>query len=509
MPAPLVPFEPMRVRGRRLALQASVCAACAVVPAFAETAIVGAHPATTPPQIVWAPCDDVPGAECGVISAPLDYAEPDGDTVDLAVFRRPAIDTDNRAGVLFVNPGGPGGSAVDLAKQLAAAEGAPRFDVIGVDPRGVGGSGPKVSCWDEATYAAQLGDASITLDSNPKARAKQVLAKGRAFGAACTENSGDALGYIGTEFVARDMDLVRAALGEEQVSYFGFSYGTYLGAVYANLFPNRVRAMVLDGAYDPNAYRNNSAANDIRQEVAAEGALTRFFDWCGQAGDLCTFGDGDPAGAFDALVAELDAADTSQNGFVLTLNTLFALNGGGAAWPAIGESLTEAQAGQGELLENPPLELFAANVAVECADRTFPRSPRLLGQRLDIGIALAPRIGPLAGGPPTYDQTHAGACINWPVKSKSRYNGPFDAAGAPPILVIGTTGDPDTPYADAVTLANTLSNGVLLTFDGEGHTATGTSGCVADAVFTYLDTLATPPDGTVCDDDVAPGGTAN
>jgi pimeloyl-ACP methyl ester carboxylesterase len=495
-------------RRSRLALRTAACAALTVSSAFIGASRAAALPENSTPQITWTPCDDDANAQCGVITVPLDYRAPDGETIELAVYRWPAVDAANRLGALFVNPGGPGGTAVGLAKQLTATGAAAQFDVIGVDPRGVGGSEPAVACWADETYAGKLAESTIAFSDDPKSQAKQVLAKGREFGRACAAKSGEALAYIGTEFVARDMDVVRAALGEEQLSYLGLSYGTYLGTVYANLFPDRVRAMVLDGAYDPAAYTTNGFANDIRQELAAEEALSRFFDWCSRAGEQCAFGDGDPAGAFDQLVADLDAADTPRNGFVLTLNTLFALNSGGAGWPDIAAGLAAAQQGEGDLLLDPPFELFAANVAVECADRVFPSSPQMLGARLGIGGALSPRFGPLAGGPPTYDQTHAGACIRWPVQSKSRYGGPFDAVGAPPILVVGTTGDPDTPYADAVTLANTLSSGVLLTFDGEGHTATGTSECVAEKVFSYLNTLETPAKGTVCDDDAAPGQTS-
>ncbi|MCA1697086.1 MAG: alpha/beta hydrolase, partial [Actinobacteria bacterium] len=206
----------------------------------------------------------------------------------------------------------------------------------------------------------------------------------------CQTGSGDLLRYIGTEYVARDMDLLRAAVGDKKLNYFGVSFGTFIGTVYANLFPTRIRAMSLDGAYDPEAYANNTYKYDYWQYVALEEALGRFLDWCADSPD-CAFGHGDPVAAYDALVSDLDDNPVRDdqdkvvaNGASLTYRVMFALNGGRSGWPAIAKDLSAAQRRGGSYVDSigSKSNFFAANVSVECADRVYPRGKLLLRYRL-------------------------------------------------------------------------------------------------------------------------------
>jgi pimeloyl-ACP methyl ester carboxylesterase len=336
------------------------------------------------------------------------------------------------------------------------------------------------------------------------------------FNAACAQNSGDLLPYIGTEYVARDIDLLRRALGEDQLTFYGRSFGTYIGTVYASLFPKRVRAMVLDGGYDPARYANRPYAYDRTQYVALDRAMARFLDWCGLTPAMCTFGDGDPKAAFQRLMSRLDAEPVPipdrgvANGFTLAYRLLFNLNEGKARWPAIGAALRQAEArDSSSFLLSPPspasFDFLTPNVAVECADRAYPRDLRRLERQLAGSAKRAPLLGPaLAYGPPTYDHNHATACVQWRAERASRYQGSYRAAGSAPILVVGTTGDPDTPYRDSVALARTLDNATLLTFRAEGHTAFERSPCATKVITAYLTDGAIPPAKTTCADEPQP-----
>lgn len=325
--------------------------------------------------------------------------------------------------------------------------------------------------------------------------------------------------YVGTEYVARDLDLLRAAVGDERITYLGYSYGTYIGTVYADLFPSRVRAALLDGAYDPHTYANDPYAYDRGQFIALEGSLRRFLRWCDRTPRRCGFGGGEAGTAFDRLLDRLDArparvrtrgGSATVNGFALLYSVSFALNDGRSGWPSLGAALEQARARRsGPLLEGAVsqslFEFLSQNTAVECADRAYPRSTDLLRRRLAVHARLGPRLGPaFAYGPPGYDHSHAAACTRWPVPRASRHAGPFRASGSAPILVVGTTGDPDTPYPDALALSRTLENARLLTFQGEGHTGFGRSQCVTGHATAYLPDSVLPPPGTRCADESGP-----
>ncbi|MFE0455166.1 alpha/beta hydrolase [Streptomyces sp. NPDC058914] len=468
------------------------------------------------PTLTWSDCQG--GFECANADVPLDYREPQGRTITLAVVRKKAADPAKRKGTLFMQPGGPGNSGVDFVRNnyedLPAAL-RDSFDVFGYDVRGVGRSSA-LTCFDDARYTKAVTDAKGVPGPDAFGPAVREAAE---FNQACLDNSGQLLPYVGTEYVARDIDLLRQALGEEQLTYYGRSFGSYIGTVYAAMFPKRVRALSLDGAYDPYKYANRPYDYDRTQYLALDGAMSRFLDWCAADQVTCGFGDGDPRGAFEKLKSDLDAhpvptANGGQaNGYTLVYRLMFNINEGKVIWPSLGAALKKAQLRDTtSFLLRPPspasFDFLGPNVVVECVDKDYPKSLRKLQRNVTANAKDAPLLGPaMAYGPPTYDHQHATACVQWPAEKVSRYDGSFRARGSAPILVIGTTGDPDTPYQDAVALSRQLDNASLLTFQAEGHTAFGRSVCATDAVVGYLVDLKVPASGTTCADETQPPST--
>ena len=432
------------------------------------------------------------------------------------MIRRQAADPARRVGTLLLQPGGPGNSGVTFVRNSYAAlapELRDQFDVFGFDVRGVGLSG-QLQCWDDAKYADAVSNALGR--PSPRTAFKDTVRQAQDFNAACLENAGDLLPYVGTGYVARDIDLLRQALGEPQLTYYGRSFGSFIGTVYADLFPDRVRAMVLDGGYDPHRYANRPYKYDRTQFLALDAALERFFAWCARTPTLCSFGGGRPRSAFERLTRALDRAPVTipsqgvANGYTLAYRLMFNINGGKRDWPNLAAALSRAeQRDPGSFLLRPPsptsFDFLTVNVVVECIDRDYPRSRARLRRELAASTRRAPLLGPSIGyGPPTYDHNHAPACVLWPGAKTSRHHGDFRASGSAPILVIGTTGDPDTPYRDAVALSRILDNARLLTFRAEGHAAFNRSQCVATAVTAYLSTTALPPRGAWCADEPEP-----
>ncbi len=469
------------------------------------------------PALVWTDCEG--GFECATAQVPLDYRDPAGRTIALAVIRHRVADPARRTGTLLLQPGGPGSSGVDFVRGNIADLPAglrDRFDVFGFDVRGVARSG-QIECWDDARYTQAVTAARGRPGPGAFDRA---LAEAADFDAACEQKVGDLLPFLGTGYVVRDIDLLRQALGEDDLTFYGRSFGSFIGSVYASMFPDRVRAMVLDGAYDPERHTYRPYESDLAQYLALDGAVRRFLSWCGRTPALCPFGAGAPGGdttaAFEALIRRLDAEPLPipdrgvANGYTLAYRMLFNINEGQVFWPAIGQALRQAELRDPtSFLLRPPTpasyDFLAVNVVVECIDRLYPRDLRTLERKVAFNAAAAPLLGPpLAYGPPTYDHQHAPACVQWPGERVSRYHGSFRAAGSAPILVIGTTGDPDTPYQDAVAQTRILDNASLLTFRAEGHGAFGRSACATGAVTAYLADLVVPPSGTVCADEAPP-----
>ncbi|WP_153395020.1 alpha/beta hydrolase [Ornithinicoccus halotolerans] len=453
-------------------------------------------------QVQWSGCEDF---ECAQVEVPLDYGEPDGKTIQLQLLRVPA--TGDRIGSLLINPGGPGVSGVDYARSADMAFGEPvrrSYDIVGFDPRGVGDSAP-ISCVDGPQLDELLGADPTPETTEERAEAEQVA---RQFAQACQQNVGALLANVSTVEAARDLDIVRAALGEEKLDYLGSSYGTYLGTTYAELFPDRVGRMVLDGAIDPTL---DAVELSLGQAEGFERATRAYLEDCVESGD-CPLGE-DVESARQRIVQFLEGLDRQPlpvEGDVVTeltegwgmLGIIVAMYDQ-AGWPLLSRALEQAFDGDGTML------MYLANVyasresdgtytsntmqaiyAVNCLDR--PRQPELNDPEvLERFEEVSPTWGRYLGG-------EGGVCSHWPVEPQERLE-EFNAEGAAPILVVGTTGDPATPHEWAVSLADILDSGVLLSYEGEGHTAYGRSNdCVDDIVHGYLLEGAVPDDGTTC-----------
>jgi pimeloyl-ACP methyl ester carboxylesterase len=469
------------------------------------------------PKVAWAACPSLPKGsaafECASYPVPLDYRHPAATTIKIAMMRLRASDRKHRIGALFLNPGGPGGSGVQQVMLAAAEPGFKdlnkRFDLVGFDPRGTNASGPKIDCWSSRQYRSAFESTS----ANPPypAGIQQALRLGADFDAACVRNSGAVLPFIGTKYTAIDMDRMRAGVGEKQLDFFGFSYGTFLGAVYADMFPSRVRTAVLDGALDPYEYGGEFLPLLRKNYRVSEMALNHFLSWCASAGiTACAFGAGKPQAAFRKLITKLDAhpavvdvhgtkVTTTGYGIVFGLYNAFTL--GRSFWPVIAQVLALAEKGTGPLLTGDFAGIDAStavNPAIECTDSAGGYGVQDFVANAAISRRLAPTFGTaLPAGAPAGDGSNGAACAQWPVKNApSRYRGDYRAEGAPPILVVGTTNDPSTPYEGAVTLSQTLDRAQLLTFVGEGHTAYLKSACIRAKVATYLTSRVLPAVGT-------------
>jgi pimeloyl-ACP methyl ester carboxylesterase len=453
----------------------------------------------------WTSCDN--GFECAHLLVPFNYEQPDGRRFTLPVIKLPAADPSRRIGALVVNPGGPGGSGVQYA--LAARSELPaavlaRFDIVGFDPRGVGGSEPALHC----LTGPQL-DQYLATDDEPATAAQlaTVVQQSKLFAARCEQNSAALLPYVGTENAARDLDVLRAALGDARLSYLGKSYGTYLGAWYAELFPQRVRALVLDGAVDPDT---PSLQSDITQAQGFQVAFASFASWCVTTSG-CPLGRpaARAAAKVQGLITRANATPLANqlndgqpaNGAMLVTGIAAALYSK-AYWPDLKTALASAFGGNGTVLvelanllvgRNPNgtySNLVDAETAIDCLDRPWPRAL----SSWQAAAKQAAAAAPLFGAPILWGSL---ACAYWPVPSAPLPQ--LRAAGARPILVVGTTRDPATPYRWAQALARDLASGVLLGWNGDGHTAYGQgSACVDTIVNDYLIDLTVPRSGVVC-----------
>lgn len=451
-----------------------------------------------PAPLRWAPCEA--GFECATLPVPLVAGEPARGTVDLALTRRAAAGPGKRIGSLVVNPGGPGASAVDYLQAAVDQIPAPvraRFDVVAFDPRGVGRSAP-VTCGTTAEL-----DRYFALDPSPDDAGElaRVESGNEALVAGCAARSGDLLPHVSTADAARDLDRVRAAVGDEKLTYLGYSYGTALGAAYLERFPANARAVVLDGGIDPTLTWDGLLGGQSR---GFDAALEAFLADCQRT--RCAYRqavEGDLGQAYDRLAARVEQEPLPGSGRRTVGPGEFSLGVGAglysraSGWPAIAAGLAKAERGDGSTLlalsdsylERGPdgyANTSEANLAVNCIDRPWPRetAPYLaLAERVK---AESPRFGPAIA-------LSGLACAEWPVDPVGTPH-PIAAAGAPPVVVIGTTGDPATPYAWSVALADQLSSGVLVTYQGDGHTVyrTGAPACLRAPVNDYLLTGKAP-----------------
>jgi pimeloyl-ACP methyl ester carboxylesterase len=424
----------------------------------------------------------------------------------VSILDLPATDPKTRIGSLIVNPGGPGESGVDFVRQSAAADLFPaalrkRFDIVGFDPRGVNSS-TAVRCIDNLDEQARIDPSP---DNSTELRA--LVNSARAYAAACAKRNADLLPYLATDAVARDLDAIRQAVGDKQLTYLGFSYGTLIGSTYADLFPDHIRAMVLDGALDP--------ALDLEQvrfgqAKAFEHALASFLKDCA-ARTACAFHEnGRSVQAFNSLMASIDARslpairinDPRRVGPGLAWSAVSAALYSKASWPTLAVTLELAKRGDGSLMlliadpyrGRKPNGSYSneqdAFTATTCLDFQAPTDPKVYTSWATQLKAASPHFAPLLA----YADL---PCAFWPVPAE-RTPKAASAKGAPPIIVVGSTGDPATPYGWAVSLSRELDSGVLITRKGEGHTGYAVSSCVKRAVDAYLLSLKVPKKGLTC-----------
>jgi pimeloyl-ACP methyl ester carboxylesterase len=491
----------------------------AVVSALLTTALLAtgcatSHPSATPRTgtgvaytIDWVPCAGTAGPkgyQCASVPVPRDPGDPAAGTIEMAIDRHRA--TGRKIGSLLINPGGPGVSGVDYLSgvmPLLSHNLASHFDVVGFDPPGVARSAPIV-CADPAGLARYFH-----ADPAPATAAglTALVAEDRAFADGCEAMSRSELPYVSTVDAAKDLDVLRGYLGDSGLTYLGFSYGTFLGAQYAALFPHRVRALVLDGALDPAVPTLTSLD---QQAESLDHQLQLFFTACGTSPG-CPW---DPSPgrqtAYQELVQRVSSSPIPVPGTNRTVGPSELLYGTANAlyspetWNQLGAALAQAQSGDGTGIlslfdsyternsDGTYRNVFEANAAVDCLDAPAPTVAAI-----EKAAVQAEALAPIFGAANLYGQL---SCSVWPVKATGHV-GPLRAPGAPPILVVGSTGDPITPYSWARGLASELGSGVLLTRVGDGHTAYPYSRCVRSAVDAYLVDLNVPPAGTTCPSD--------
>ncbi|HEY9475458.1 MAG TPA: alpha/beta hydrolase [Mycobacteriales bacterium] len=534
-----------RHRWRTVAVAAATLTTITMAPASAAptSAPAGAVPANSlptaaevrtdavpTPRLDWTDCGE--GFQCATAQVPLDYAHPHEGTVTLAVNRLPATDPAHRIGSLFVNPGGPGGSGLVFARtarQIFEPAVLARFDIVGFDPRGVGQSTPAVTCFDSQAGYDEFWAAAFF----PVSAAEETSFATRMAGLSqdCGRRNGDLLEHVTTTDAAEDLDLLRRAVGDEQLSLHGYSYGSYLGEVYANLYPDRIRAMVLDGVIDPVAWANEPLRLLSDSAVSDEQTFDAFARQCVAAGPpACALArSGQDARAlrdrldqmFDRLRANplVFPGDppfvlTYQFAVTVTLQSLYSP----AMWPGLAGFLaaldqatlartTTVPAGVAALAVPTPESAEVNNesdafTAIFCTDTSLPRAP-----------AAWPALARLMGmGAPTFSRPwlfEALPCATWPARAPERYTGPFDRPTSATLLLVNTTFDRATSYAGAQRTVGRLGDARLLTIDGFGHTSRrAQSTCATTAIDRYLLGGDLPVAGAHCAIDHGPFGGA-
>ncbi len=506
-------------------------------------------------------CTDVFGikSECGTVKLPLDYDKPKGSTTDVAYLRIPAKDQKNKVGTLFLNPGGPGGSGIDIASAapffLSPAV-LKKFDIVGVDPRGTNFS-DNVRCFKNIGELANATSGLNVYFPYTKKEIQVYKSSSKKLGNACSSTGKPLSAHMSTSNVARDMDVMRRMFGDKQLSYLGFSYGSYLGTVYANMYPDRVRAVAIDGVLDPVAWAGTPATartpvtSRIRSGEGGTKAINEILRLCKKAGpEYCEFASqGDPKKNYDKLVRSLKEAPieivdpddpefsfgfdyatfvgwlnedmyapfapeivASDLSFFYELSTLSGSSTGKAAkqeasryfvakYRAKEADRKAAKASKEKLAKQtgfafPYFNDGDAYQTVLCTDSVNPKFAGNWTTAADRAASTGTGFGRLWtwGSAPC-------ASAYWTVKDGDAYRGRFTARTANPVLVVGNYWDPATNYDGAVRAASLLPNSRLLSSDNFGHTAYGTSNCVTSRVDRYLLTGKVPPAGKVCKSD--------
>ncbi|NGY66260.1 alpha/beta hydrolase [Lentzea sp. NEAU-D13] len=447
------------------------------------------------PRINWQACGpEQPGFECASVKVPLDYDNPRGATTSVALARKPATDQARRIGSLFLNPGGPGGSGVDFAfragnRLSANLEG--RFDIVGFDPRGIGRSDP-LHCF------ASEADLDKFFEGVPgfpyqAAQERPYFDRYRSLGPECQDDQ-PITRHMSTADVARDMDLLRRAVGDRKISYLGFSYGSFLGATYANMFPNNIRALVVDGVLNPELWSSGRQIESDR--IATKEEFREFLRNCDEA--ACVFGPQSEK-RWAALLKSVRAKPIQLGDQLYTYDAVVGAALGAmyspSDWPdaaVLFDQLSDAAAGAaGVSVAAEPdypngFDAYNGNV---CADTEYPRdfsAYRAIARYAEAGSEFGP----------AWWWGNA-ACANWPV-NQDRYTGPWHTRTNAPVLVVGNYFDGVTDYRGAQAVNRQLAGSRLLSYAGWGHTAYGVSKCASDHTNAYLLNGTLPPVGTVC-----------
>jgi pimeloyl-ACP methyl ester carboxylesterase len=501
-----------------------------------------AGPAAASAAATWSPCFEALGSfECTVIKVPLDYDRPGGSRISLPIVRLPAADPAKRQGSLFVNPGGPGGSGVDFvvaaAPFLFTQDVRDRFDIVGFDPRGIYRS-EQLRCFDSpAEWEPYFTPFTFPIT---KAETRQWIAADRYLDRACARDGGPILDHMSTANVARDLDRLRIAVGDRKLTFVGYSYGTMIGQTYANMFPNRFRAIVIDGVLDPIAWttgargeRHLPFSTRLGSDQGAMASLRQFFRLCEAGGDACPMS-GDAAGRYARVAHALRQApiriEDPETGEVFEYNyslligdTLSALYSS-FSWPAVAELFVSLEA-----LVVPPAtarERADASRALGAFRRAaglneeFPEAPEYQNILEGFpGVACSDSDNPGSYGAwsragAAADRQHgyfgriwtwaSSICAEWPGEDADRYTGPWTRRTDRAVLVVGTRYDPATRYQGAQIAHRLLPNSALLTVHGWAHTSLFLSACADQAIADYLIRGRTPRSGATCRQDAVP-----
>lgn len=484
------------------------------------------------PTLDWRQCRKHKKFECAKARVPLDHDKPDGATIRLRLSRLPASGA-NRIGSIFLNPGGPGGSGVDfvqgVGRFLFSDEVRARFDLVGFDPRGIAASSP-LECFD--TFEEAFDVLNIAPFAFPVTRTEERLRieSDRIYADACASHGGPIIDHMSTANVARDMDLLRQAVGDDMMTFAGYSYGSFIGSTYANIFPDKVRAVIIDGVIDPISYatgrgseaRTLPADARLKSEQGAYDTLLAFFADCDEGAENCAFSDGRPKRRYARLARDvrhhpLKLPDGEGGTFLFTYADLVATTLGAmfnsGSWPDLAVFLQEIRTFAQPRRAAAALHALRARLGLDrgqqyeqilegyagvwCSDSDNPEHASAWAD----AARAADHENPYFGRAWIW---FSSICASWPGSDADRYTGPFDRPTANTVLVIGNRNDPATRYQDAVSTSKIMPTSRLLTLNGSGHTSLFKSRCVDRHVDRYLLTGEVPVVGTVCPVDVVP-----
>jgi pimeloyl-ACP methyl ester carboxylesterase len=514
---------PRTRRTRRVAAKSALTVLLGAVAAIALVVTVqppaavarSAEPAV--PVLRWTACGG--GFECAQAAVPLDYDNPAGPTISLSLIMLPATDQRHRVGSLLTNPGGPATSSIDSIRGTPTDIYPPamraRFDIVGFDPRGVAHSSP-IRCFPSNEAKARFF-ADVPLFPITRRDEVAFIAKTAELGAICVRHNASIMQHMSTANVARDMDLLRQALGDAKLNFYGASYGSYLGNVYANLFPGKVRTLVMDSIVEPVNWATGRGDgftlpvyNRERSDQGASATMRQFLSLCDRAGPRCAFSPGDPAKKWERLLAGARRAPITYAQIVAF--TAEALSDPPGSWSALAEQLQHLYASS-----NPHTKVAARRssapqptrteynnkdesfLAITCTDTNNPRDPFRWPA---VAAERDRRFDPFG----SFWAYLSEPCATWPARDRDRYTGPFTHRTSAPILIIGTRFDPASPYRNARAVAHELPRSRLLTLDGWGHVAFGKSRCIAHHLDRYLVAAELPPPETSCRPDQRPFG---